>query len=479
MNRNWFSEQVRSAGKRVVVETQGRRVPRDRWLFSKLLGAALLKDLLNYHVPSQALVTGNDFRLAFFSWLPLFGTNDGSQRLVSVVYALDLLAVLCLMASYRIRWAAGFLLATYGYTFLSDQLAYTNNVFLAICMLAALVFEPTTLSSKEARYPSFAIKVLITIVYLTSFAAKLTPTWLSGHILDRALHTYHYVYARNFHWYDPTMIRLGAWGTPFAELLFGIGLWIPRWRRWIVVMGVVFHATIELTMPVRTFSYLMCASYVLFASEKTLRNVENKLINWTAYARTRGLPHPEQLVLIALVVCVNLFFIHILDCYRQPNSSLMMLAMMWLISVVVCKQWPEGTPRGRSRPRVQLAKQVLVYSLLLAQMMAVCKPLAGYSNQFAWRMFSETLQMNVHIDAKDHGKWRSSTTPVATQRWAPGSWKIHWDSWSEEKMYLEHYAAWVFATCATCSHVRLVVRVQQNKKEIKNHVLTWERPVNK
>lgn len=64
-------------------------------------------------------------------------------------------------------------------------------------------------------------------------------------------------------WFHAACVAL-AWGTVAIEYTLAFGLFVARWRLWLIAVGVVFHGVIYLTMSVYTFSVTMVLLYLAF-----------------------------------------------------------------------------------------------------------------------------------------------------------------------------------------------------------------------
>ena len=108
------------------------------------LGVILLRDLLLFDVPGDAVMLTEHFYVPYHAWWPLFQVNDGTLLLATVVRALTLVAALLLAAGRAQRAAAMALLVTYGYLFGADQLHYSNNGYLLLLLLACVAWQGDT-----------------------------------------------------------------------------------------------------------------------------------------------------------------------------------------------------------------------------------------------------------------------------------------------------------------------------------------------
>lgn len=118
----------------------------------------------------------------------------------------------------------------------------------------------------------FVVRVQIAAVYVHSATAKLwVPEWVDG--------TAMYYFLQDPlvglpGWLRPTMlpaVRSPAvaaaltWAALAIEFALALGLVAPRrWRRWLLVVGVLFHLSIATLMGVASFSVAMIAALLLY-----------------------------------------------------------------------------------------------------------------------------------------------------------------------------------------------------------------------
>jgi uncharacterized membrane protein YphA (DoxX/SURF4 family) len=118
-------------------------------------------------------------------------------------------------------------------------------------------------------WPVFLLQVVTSSVYLTSGGTKLLDAdWRSGLVLhDRMIRHEHLIPVDGW-LYDVLVSRaFHHLLSPVAivtELFIGLGLWFDRTRRWAVAVAIVFHAAIEITASVQTFSYSAIAVLLIW-----------------------------------------------------------------------------------------------------------------------------------------------------------------------------------------------------------------------
>jgi len=162
-----------------------------------------------------------------------------------------------------------------GYLLVLDQQTYSNHLFL-LFLLGAIWLLASAPPGGPRELPVLLLKTQITAVYLFAAVSKLNPDFLSGGILGREL------YASGFspgYWTPPPeVLCLAAAGVVLAELALAGGLWLARWRGFIMVMGMALHAGMVLLMPgeerlgIAAFALACISVYPLFVMEGSARN---------------------------------------------------------------------------------------------------------------------------------------------------------------------------------------------------------------
>jgi hypothetical protein len=172
------------------------------------------------------------------------------------------------------------------YLLCADRLHYHNNRYL-LELLSLLLsftrcdrsFRLLARSQADARGPHWAawlMKVQISLVYATSALSKLFDAdWRGGQVLHiRYLHVLDFAAARGRDL--PSFVQSALGSAAFAEasskaaifgeLFLAVGLWLPATRALALWLGVLLHFGIQIAARVEIFSYLMGASYLLFAA---------------------------------------------------------------------------------------------------------------------------------------------------------------------------------------------------------------------
>jgi hypothetical protein len=115
--------------------------------------------------------------------------------------------------------------------------------------------------------PLWAVRLIlfqVSMVYLWGAYDKTSLMFLSGMRLEQIAMNFYFgsdaPLGRSFQ----VAMQAGAVATVLLEYALAVGLWSRRWRRWLVPVGLAFHAVIYWTVPVATFSATMAVLYLLF-----------------------------------------------------------------------------------------------------------------------------------------------------------------------------------------------------------------------
>ncbi len=113
-------------------------------------------------------------------------------------------------------------------------------------------------------WPLALIRLQLALVYFWGAIDKTNIAFLSGSRLQQIFYFYFGSHeGMRIVFFDQLMV-VSAIATVLFEYGVAFGMWFPRWRKWLIPCGVVFHGAIYLTMPVGTFSVTSCALYGAF-----------------------------------------------------------------------------------------------------------------------------------------------------------------------------------------------------------------------
>jgi uncharacterized membrane protein YphA (DoxX/SURF4 family) len=254
-----------------------------RVLFGAIVIRHLWPDLQSSITPVER------FHVPWWSWLPL-----PSPSLYRVLLWIGVAAGLAMLLGLVTRLATVTAFAVVSYLVFVDMTGFAHNRGFLVWMLFGLSLLPTgaayTVLNLRRRFdhsrptggstagpdivgpvwPVLLLQVVVSSMYLTSGTTKLlNPDWRSGLVLwDRTVRQDHlipfddWIYdmltSRTFHYFlSPSAIAV--------ELFLGIGLWFGRTRRLAVALAILFHASIEITASVQTFSYSAIAALLIWS----------------------------------------------------------------------------------------------------------------------------------------------------------------------------------------------------------------------
>jgi hypothetical protein len=160
-----------------------------------------------------------------------------------------------------------------------DQQNYSNHTYALGIWLGILLFADSgAMFSFDTRlrrakllvpaWPADLLKLQLSLAYAFSVITKLNASYLSGDVLA--------AYLRNdlpAALYTPwTLVALSLISIA-SEAVLAIGLWIPRFRKFVALGGLVFHLTLTLAvgpmdlrqyLQLTVFTGTMLSTYVLF-----------------------------------------------------------------------------------------------------------------------------------------------------------------------------------------------------------------------
>jgi hypothetical protein len=342
------------------------------------------------------------------------------------------------------------LLIAYGGAFLYEALDYASNLYLLLILLAVCAIAP--LREPSVLWPRRLGQLTITAMYLGAAIGKLEPHFLSGQVLEDLLFHYWGHYPAWIGVRNVALFRALAALTLLTELGLAVALWQPRTARLAIWVGIAFHVTIDVLMPVRIFSYLVIASYVLFLPAPTLVH---------AYAWLDRHARPELRAALCLLIAL-LFDLRDPFVALQPSAAaaaLIAFAGYSFVRFLSRRRVTHDASDERSPPPGVLrnAGPWLVVGYVALQTFAIAKPAFGYSKFFSWRMFSEVLTLRIDPQVLRAGRWQHAIFPNVQQRWSQEAFTYQWTSWSEEQFYLQGYARWLDREYRLAGQVRVAV----------------------
>jgi Vitamin K-dependent gamma-carboxylase len=131
----------------------------------------------------------------------------------------------------------------------------------------------------RAPWAQRMIQFELSLMYLTSAMWKLKGnTWLQGTALYYVLHLHSIARFPVPGWIQyPAILKLGCWFTLVLEFSLGILIWLPRFRYPLLLLGLLFHLSIEYALNVPMFQWDVLTAYVLFVDPADLERILDSL----------------------------------------------------------------------------------------------------------------------------------------------------------------------------------------------------------
>ena len=131
-------------------------------------------------------------------------------------------------------------------------------------------------------WPQRLIGLQICYVYLGAFASKaLNPNWRNGEAMMNAFMAPELSRFLLTEEAITPLIKiacvLACWSTLAFELFFPVMVWHQKIRLPLLLMGILFHLSIEATFTLPTFSALMMITYILFVSDEEVEWLFQKI----------------------------------------------------------------------------------------------------------------------------------------------------------------------------------------------------------
>lgn len=153
-----------------------------------------------------------------------------------------------------------------------------------------------------AAWPQRLIQYQLAIVYLASFWWKIQgPGWRDGTAL------YYVVNLREIRQFplpivchEAWLLHLGTWIALLFEIAFPILVWFTAVRKWILLVGLAFHLSLEYALNIPMFQWDMLSAYVLFIDPVQLELFSAKLVRIF-----RSKPDRETLVILEHVHSIS------------------------------------------------------------------------------------------------------------------------------------------------------------------------------
>lgn len=129
------------------------------------------------------------------------------------------------------------------------------------------------------RWVTRLIQLQVCAIYYQTFWAKLRgESWLDGtavyytsHLVEFSKFTIPYVFDHLW------TIKLFTWGTLFIEFSLFSLVWVKELRYFVLLAAIIMHLTIDLTMNIPLFEWVMMGSFISFVSGADIRKAQDKV----------------------------------------------------------------------------------------------------------------------------------------------------------------------------------------------------------
>jgi hypothetical protein len=141
----------------------------------------------------------------------------------------------------------------------------------------------------RAPWAQRMIQFQVAILYLTTFWSKTQgPTWINGTAI---YYVYHLDQFQRFPLpsilQDPVFIKLETWFTLAIEFALGVLIWFKELRYPLLAIGLFLHLSLEYSMNVPLFQWIILSTYVTFIEPADLA----RAWNWIrTLLKARGAP---------------------------------------------------------------------------------------------------------------------------------------------------------------------------------------------
>src|ERR1700722_19170556 len=116
------------------------------------------------------------------------------------------------------------------------------------------------------------IQIELSLLYLTSFWWKMKGhTWLNGTALFYVTQLHSIARFPLPRWIESAAIlKFGSWFTLALEFSLGVLIWFRRFRYPVLLLGLLFHLSIEYALNLPMFSWDVFTAYILFVDPSDL-----------------------------------------------------------------------------------------------------------------------------------------------------------------------------------------------------------------
>lgn len=135
--------------------------------------------------------------------------------------------------------------------------------------------EKNVASSLKPPWAQRLLQLQLSAIYFQCFWSKLQgKVWLDGSAVYYILNMDHYkhfevAFISSQFW----ICQILSWSTLVIEFSLFSLIWFRKTRKVVLIAGVIFHVSIDITMNLPMFEYLFLAMYILFLDEDDFRRL--------------------------------------------------------------------------------------------------------------------------------------------------------------------------------------------------------------
>lgn len=121
------------------------------------------------------------------------------------------------------------------------------------------------------------IQIELALVYFTSFWWKsMGAPWVDGTALYYVVHLQEVQRFPIPHWIQqPVILKLGSWFALALEFSLGVLIWIKELRYPLLLLGLLFHLSLEYALNIPMFQWDILSAYILFIDPADLERAWN------------------------------------------------------------------------------------------------------------------------------------------------------------------------------------------------------------
>ncbi|MBX9686524.1 MAG: HTTM domain-containing protein [Candidatus Obscuribacterales bacterium] len=219
----------------------------------------------------------NDDLLFFFYWLAVL-----SAAFMTIGYRTKLSIAICFILLQSIMRRNPFILSGSD-ELLSQMLFY---LFLSNCgaslSLDAYLKEKARMpvNDKSAPWAQRLLQINLCLIYLQTFILKLQQAdWQNGSALYKVFQARELLHfpVPDFISSSQIICRCFTWSALLFELLLPVLIWYRPWRKWLVVLAIIFHLCMEYCLNIPLFQYLMIACLLTFVDGVYIKRFFHRL----------------------------------------------------------------------------------------------------------------------------------------------------------------------------------------------------------